>query len=399
MTKIHLWPQENQIKEQNIQTSVTVETGNKNFSLWYRLPIKYQDNLTDNCDPFVIATIFLAMSQGSDLIVHGQVSPSLLDNLEEFQAAWSSWKPKTYQKIIIKAEEEKEIESSIKNKRAITAFSGGVDSSFTAFSHTRGNHSRKNLNLQAGLMVHGFDISIRQKEVFDRALQKSEIMLSSLGLVTIPLATNFRQVIKLNWEDVFATGVASCLHMVKKGFSIGLIPSSYPYRDVNFLWGSNPFTDLLLSSNSYRIIHDGAEFTRLNKIEQMLTWQEFLGNLRVCWQGNQKDRNCGRCEKCVRNILNFRVLNQGLPPCFEKDVTNQQIWNLKVKGGSLDALETLMKEIELNQKIIKTEPWLIILKLAIIKNKLINSLNFAKDVIPLTWKSKLKQIMNINHNN
>ncbi len=51
--------------------------------------------------------------------------------------------------------------------------------------------------------------------------------------------------------------------------------------------------------------------------------------MRVCWQGEQKDRNCGRCEKCIRTVLNFRAVGLGLPECFEQDVNNRQILSLK----------------------------------------------------------------------
>ncbi|NES86301.1 MAG: hypothetical protein F6K10_35785, partial [Moorea sp. SIO2B7] len=197
MTKIHLWLEETQIIGGYIQRTSTIETSNQSkFNLWYRFPIKYQDYLTDSCDPFVVASIFLAMSQGSDLIVHGQVSPSLLDNLDKFQSIWSCWKPKIYQRINIKPDQEKEYEQIAGEKVAISSFSGGVDSCFTAFRHTQGINIQRKQNLQACLMVHGFDIPIQQKEVFERAFIKSQKITYSLGLDLIPMATNFRQVIK-----------------------------------------------------------------------------------------------------------------------------------------------------------------------------------------------------------
>jgi hypothetical protein len=115
----------------------------------------------------------------------------------------------------------------------------------------------------------------------------------------------------------------------ENNFSIGLIASSFPYHRLVLPWGSNPVTDGLLSSDAFKIVHDGASFTRIDKVNEIANWPEALRYLRVCWQGEQKDRNCGRCEKCIRTILNFRVLGFGLPSCFEQDVSDQQILALK----------------------------------------------------------------------
>ncbi|WP_375515647.1 hypothetical protein [uncultured Nostoc sp.] len=143
-------------------------------------------------------------------------------------------------------------------KRAISAFSGGLDSCFTAFRHSRGKCGRSQRPLEAGLMVHGFDIPLFEQESFDRAVQKSKLTLASLGLELIPMATNFRD-FKQNWEDTHGIAVASCLMLLQGGYSIGLIPSSDPYHavDLSWGWGSNPLTDPLLSSSTFPIIHDG----------------------------------------------------------------------------------------------------------------------------------------------
>ena len=44
----------------------------------------------------------------TDLHVHAGVSPSLLRNLEEFQAAWACWRPGHYARIGISADAERE---------------------------------------------------------------------------------------------------------------------------------------------------------------------------------------------------------------------------------------------------------------------------------------------------
>ncbi|MBD2346616.1 hypothetical protein H6G18_21060 [Anabaena subtropica FACHB-260] len=283
------------------------------------------------------------MKQDKNLIIHGEVSPSLLQNLAEFQAAWCSWRPNVYKLVDIHAEVVKEPAKNTDLDKIVSTFSGGLDSCFTVFQHRTHNLVKIQRNLQAGLMIHGFDIPLEEKEVFNNAVAKSKKILSSVGAELITMTTNLRLFTKLNWENTYVTALASCLSLLQRGYTAGLIPSSSYYNEPSRLYPSNPVTDHLLSSNSFRIIHDGAAFTRLEKIRAIANSQEVLQNLRVCWQGDQKDRNCCRCEKCIRNILHFRILGMDLPACFEKDVTEDQILRMKVKGAQLDALKDTLK--------------------------------------------------------
>ena len=328
MRQIHLWQEEATQSDGFTTVSVTLEQPNRTPSrLWYCLPSEYSPLITKSCDPFVVATIFLAMGQSTDLVVHGEVSPSLLQNLAEFQAAWACWCPQRYQPVEITAEVERE-QFKVESEKAIAAFSGGVDGCFTLWRHRMGRCGRWQRNVQAGLMVHGFDIPLAQEENFKLTLQKSGAMLASLDVELIALATNFRE-LQQDWEDAFGAAIASCLMLFQGGYSAGLIGSSDPYQALNLPYGSNPITDPLLSSQSFQIICDGASCTRLQKVQEIANWQAAMTNLRVCWEGNQYDKNCGRCEKCIRTILNFRVLGLGLPPCFEQDVTDEQILGMK----------------------------------------------------------------------
>lgn len=338
---LHVWPQEPQFTEDSITISARLELDNQEQILWYQFPSVHRSALSSNSDPFLVATVLLAMTKASKLIIHGKVSTSLLRNVAEFQAAWSSWLPQCHE-VPMEAEVEQELNIHPR-AAAIAAFSGGVDSSYTAFRHGTRRLGRRTQPLQAGLFIHGFDIPLAQPETFQRALQKATKMLESLNLFTIPMATNFRQVMdaKIAWENSFGTAIASCLLMLQGKFNIGLIPSSYGYQNLSFPYGSNPITDPLLGHEKFCILYDGAEHRRLEKVEVLLNWPEALDSIRVCWQGAQKDRNCCRCEKCIRNILTFRLAGAGLPRCFEQDVTDAQIRQLRLQGGALDSLVSL----------------------------------------------------------
>jgi hypothetical protein len=299
------------------------------------------------------------MAQGKGLVIHGEVSASLLRNLEEFQLAWTSWRPEIYQKIDICSETESEQTPAGGSERTVLAFSGGVDSAFSAFYHTQKRYDYLNRTISAGLMVSGFDIPLDQLEVFDRAVEKSAQMLNSLGINIIPCATNFRE-LKGDWTYEHGAGIASCLMFLKGGYQVGMIASTEPYNSLVLPWGSNPITDPLMSSRSFEIVHDGASFNRTRKVIALAEWAEARRHLRVCWQGDQHDRNCGTCEKCIRTILNFRVAGGPLPECFAQDVTDDQIAGL----SNLNSVQTyyLQEILETAKAANLSDPWVSVLE-------------------------------------
>jgi len=401
-SKIHLWIEDVVDKDDSTVIGATIEKPNqKRDALWYKVPCKYRHLLTKSCDPFVVGTIFIAMRESLDIIVHGEVSPSLLRNIDEFQEAWMCWLPARYTKIEIIADTEKE-QSKADSDAAVVTFSGGVDSCFTAWRHKKGICGRLKQNLDAGLMIHGFDIPLEQDDVFKRAADKSKTLLNSLGVEMIPIATNFKKTGQL-WEDCHGAGIASCLMMLQGGFTKGLIGSSAPYSRLHIPFGSNPVTDHLFSSDSFRILHDGAAYIRREKIREISKWPEALKLLRVCYEGVEHDRNCGKCEKCIRTILSFRVMGLKLPECFEQDVRDDQILALtKLRGAILYYLEEILYQAKISSI---SESWVNALDKCVKKNR--RALDIDKSLMhkvrnKVALRTRLRKLMRggqIKHNN
>jgi len=355
MKKLHLWEDKLLESQDKITTGVTIESDDgTRRKLWYKLPARFKEKLSGSFNHFVVGTIFTAMRESSDLVVHGEVSKTLLTNIEEFQAAWSSWHPDRYKRIEIIADKEIDHPEHKRTNDTLATFSGGVDGSFTVYRHYKGLCGRLKRDIKAGVFIHGFNIPLNREDIFNKAAEKASIMLKSLNMDLITVATNFRQ-LGDNFRDSHAAEIASCLLLFENNYSTALIASSEPYNDLKFPWGSNPITDRLLSSDKLEFIHDANAYTRSEKIEVISNWPEALKYLRVCWHISNLDRNCCKCEKCIRTILNFRVLGLGLPECFEHDVTNKMI--LRIKGlnhVTLSFLEEIVSQAK-NRSI--SESW------------------------------------------
>jgi hypothetical protein len=281
--------------------------GTEPRELWFRTPEASAADMSGTADAFAVACTLYAMQNGWDMHIHAAVTEGLLENLHEFQEAWARWKPNTYRAGGIAAETEERVRSRPGN--TICAFSGGLDSCFTASQHCRNGRASDCLSF-AGLMVHGLDIRLDQPEVFERAAEKNRILLESLGGSLVTVATNFRE-LPVDWDDAHGSGVASCLQAMGARYGRALIPGTHSYDALRFPWGSNPVTDPLMSSNSLQVRYDGAGYSREQKASLVADWPQAMKLMRVCWEGTQKDRNCGACRKCVTTAMCFAAY--GLP--------------------------------------------------------------------------------------
>ncbi len=328
MTKFHLWPEEPVVKDDLVELGATLEKSPaEQLRIWFRLPSAALPTLPANLDHFVLSVLFTAMSASADLEIHGEVSPSLLRNLSEFQRAWSLWLPDKYHPVELSALTQRDL-PRVQSNEFIIAFSGGVDSSFTAWKNRPNPADHLSRKLAAGVMIHGFDIPINQPEVFARAAQKSRNMLASIGVDLIPVSTNLREQ-RFDWEDSHGAALAACLILFQGRYNAAMIASSYPFNDLSFPWGSNPITDRMLSNDSFQVINDGSGFDRVEKIRQISQWPEALQYLRVCWVGQHKDRNCCRCIKCVGAMLVFRAVGQESLPAFPYAISDREIRHLR----------------------------------------------------------------------
>jgi hypothetical protein len=303
------------------------QKGSQNV-LWYGIPEDWAHCVTDKADPFAVGTIFSAMARGGSLQIHGPCSRTLLTNLEEFQKIWSSWFPEIWSRISLEADLEQDPETVSPSEGALLSFSGGLDSSFSAWNHFSETSGRKRFHIQAAVMVHGFDIPLYEAAPFENAAAKAKNMLQSLNIPLITVSSNFRDH-SGRWDKEYAAAVASTLMLFQNCFAKGIIASGRSYSHKLLVRGSNPFTDPLLSSGRMTISHDGAGYSRCQKAKKISEWPEALQFLRICWEDDAKDKNCGNCEKCIRTILNFRASGIPLPQCFDRDVQDQQILALK----------------------------------------------------------------------
>jgi hypothetical protein len=336
---------------------ITPSLGSK--EVWIQMPERYGPYLATNADPFVLATLQRAMAEAElhglrQLRVRGTVSPSLLDNLEQLQFIWERWSAIVrpagvrYRRVDIEADEVAETVWPSEPSAAVAAFSGGVDSSFTIYRHVTGRAGRGSRDVRAAVLIHGMEIFLHEAASFHGAAERAHRMLDDLGIELIEISTNLRE-LSLVWEDDFGLYLGAVLTLLSGRFGFGLIASSYPYERLALPYGSTPLTDPLMSSATFRIVHDGAEYDRIEKAQLLGEWDAARQFLRFCWAGRDKSRNCGHCQKCITTLLSFRLAGVELN-CFDVPVpdedVHQVIRGMETAGLKLEAPQLLLRRAD-----------------------------------------------------
>jgi hypothetical protein len=283
-------------------------------TLWFQFPQAITPPEDIDCDSYLLAMLMEAMQEGRKIIVKGSVSGKLLSNIIELQGVWHKWLPNIYRNIDIEVYSVRTEETPVHG--AVCAFSGGVDGAFTAWRHSQKKISYRSYEIIFCSLVHGFDIPLDDNLAFKNAYNRASITLADIGIKAVPISTNYKKISVINWEHSFAAALVATLSNFKQVAGTCLVGSSEPYDHLILPWGSSPVTDHLLSSGTFEVIHDGATHSRTEKVNEIAKWKKGTENLRVCWQGDLKDRNCGRCEKCLRTKLNFLATGNPIPSCF-----------------------------------------------------------------------------------
>ena len=284
---------------------VTFLLGKKEYNIFFRS--KERRILTANDEAFIACGILPCMKTGTRrLIVDGDVSQRFISALSTIQDIYCMWDPSLH-RVEIKAVKPLSRKQSTQ-RRVGTFFSGGVDSFYTFLKHQD--------EVTDIILVHGFDIALGNTRLRDETSKKIREVAARFDKNLIEIETNIRKLLNryIDW-GLFGHGAALAAlgHLLFPAFHRIYIPATHTYTAL-LPWGSHPVLDPLWSSETLEFIHDGCEATRVEKVARLSTCEIALKSLRVCWENPNGAYNCGRCEKCLRTMLNLRV-NNALDRC------------------------------------------------------------------------------------
>lgn len=316
-----------------------VDAGDKAIQIEHSVPEAWAHILPDpdNGDHILLATLLYAMEKGSSLEIRGSVSSKLLDGVEHLQEIWNRWRPERYKKIDIQCQREQQRqpvagEEGLTKSSGLFAFSGGVDATFTLMRHFYGDAGRQTVKPKAALLIQGFDIPYTSDHDYKGAFQRAEQILEEChGVRLIGMRTNSRAICQ-DWEDSHGLQLGACLLLLEKNFSHAIQAGDEPYDQLVLPWGSTPLTIPLMSTESLLIVQDGCGHDRIEKVGYISRNTNASDHIRVCWAGDQLDRNCGKCEKCIRTMLNYWCSSLSIPNSLPGELNPRLIKSVTLRN-------------------------------------------------------------------
>ena len=287
--------------------------------IWFALPEQYESSISKTADCFVVSLLMIAMQMKLDIcVVNKGISEGLLSNLTKFQKVWAEWRT-DLSTISIDANQ---VHSNDRKDQALLAFSGGLDSSFTLHRLDQEIILGSSYPEIKALMVHGFDIPLCDVRGFNAAFDKAKRICDDIGTELIPMRSNARE-IATDWNFHHGPVIAGALHVLSSDFGTGVISNTLP-KQMDGLLGSHRDSDPLMSAKSFEIVHYGDEYTRLEKFQSLANRGIAIDNLRVCWQSEDRGKNCGHCTKCVLTQMTLRLIRLPLH-CFEYPLSESEL--------------------------------------------------------------------------
>lgn len=273
--------------------------GHASAVLFHEYAFSGKTPLTEVYDTFLIAALPIAMKLGLDLHVEGRCSEGLLQNsrgplhdylLSRYSTALHS----------VKIFSETDSSESAPAAGAGYFFSGGVDSFYLLLKGIQAPRvAARPTHL---LTVHGFDVSVDQKGLFDSLGRMSRRVAERHGLSYCEILTNIRLFSDryLDWRMYHGCAIAS-VGMGLAGALGSIYIASAPGQEAPR--GSLPELDPLWGASRILLVHDDEVPSRLEKTAFISPQDGVLRDLRVCWTNTGGTYNCSVCEKCLRTMV------------------------------------------------------------------------------------------------
>ncbi len=223
--------------------------------------------------------------------------------MNEFQRVASLWLP---DKKPIKICADDYAPSELSANKIGCAFSGGVDSFFTLWSHLPQNEEYRGNAVSHALFVKGFDLGL-DDTMYETYRASYAALLREWGVELLTAQTNIRSFDRAgDWIYAVTPALASMAHFLGRGIGRFYIPAS-EYYDEFPKWGPEAFLSALLSSEHIAILQDGARFDKHTKIAELARVPATYNHLRVCYRNPNGLMNCCECDKCIQTMASLAL--------------------------------------------------------------------------------------------
>lgn len=278
--------------------------------LWYRINTSHTTIRTEGYNSFLTALLPMAMYFNEAVHVRGALSPRLVYNLREYQRILNFWRPQWFSRVTITYNELAEGPPPPPHAGALCSYSGGVDSTYTLWSHLPQNQPNPDFQVTHAMYMKGFDTttpagSRERDETKELKIKKYGDVTDSVGVTLLVNESNINSFHQydhgtlercyFSWGSIVGAGALLYEGLVSRFyFSADNLHSDPISHSINH------HLLPLLTTNSMEIRVDGAAVTKPAKLKAISNWPATYDNLIVCFANATGFHNCSHCAKCVR---------------------------------------------------------------------------------------------------
>lgn len=312
----------------NNRISADVYVNQEKNEVWYEFPWNMENITTFPANAFLVAFMPIAMRFGGKIEIEGEISQSLYNQMQTYQDIMTKWYSELTHIEIYAKKISNDIISNNKRK-TISCFTGGVDAFYTLIKNQE--------KINTLLYVWGFDIPLVEEAFFSQVQSHLSAVAKSFKKEIIFVKTNlgFEVTNKYaSWGDYcYGSAIASVILFMTNKYELCLMPSCNDYS-VLVPRGSHVLINHLWSCNGVKFVYDGAEASRIEKVDKISDNELVKNHLRVCYKSNDI-YNCCECEKCIRTMSSLEAVNKlDKVKTFHKPLILQNIGKIKLSNYS-----------------------------------------------------------------
>lgn len=315
--------------------------------IYFEVDETFAEDLACNPHAFLVGCILPAMRHGEERIaIDETICPELQNGLRAAMGWICHWYGPPRKPVHIETKEGTRYPLPRTAQRHASFLSGGVDSLTTVRANRLNFPIDHPMSIKDCLVVHGFDIGALERagqelDFFERALAALTPIAEDAGVTLIPIFTNVRYLdddVHFWMFEFVGAGLASVAHVLAPRLTTASIASTIDIPNMS-PEGTHPLLDPNYSSADLQIRHDGVRLSRLEKVRLVADWDVALQNLRVCTWNPSDGLNCGKCEKCIRTMVELLVVGKladarSFP---EKDVSSELLGSMRISTKYEDA--------------------------------------------------------------
>lgn len=295
-------------------------------TIWVSVDDAYAYMLTDEVyDAFLFLPVYMSMYYHTDLHLRGNVSKVLYRNVVDYLQPLMCGFSKDLTKTNIIVDGFKELEG---NHTVIgTGISCGVDCLSTVYKYheleTDPDYKLTHL-FMLNVGWHGNFGDPATIDLFQKRCAQNKKAADAMGLPFVAVDSNLHAFLPTLGDRASYFAIYTAVFTLEKEVGKYYFSSSYSYHetlvygtgdtDSDFSGYADPMAIPLMQNHALRLVIDGCQYTRLQKLEKIADWPIARKYLNVCCRHSDDpgvdETNCSCCVKCIYTLAALDALGK-----------------------------------------------------------------------------------------